>query len=233
MGVRWINVLLAVAIGGAFGGFLLGVRPTAKSERVTTPAPVMQPAEAAVTYRELRDARRGPNAGFRVAIADLPPTVVTSDPAQQTEADRRGALVDRARHRAFAGAPPTIPHAVTEQTVASCLACHGTPVTIGGKTAPQISHRAYGSCTQCHVPQHDATTADAGWAPNDFVGMAPVIRGERAWAGAPPTIPHTTWMRSKCGSCHGPHGRFGMQSTHPERRSCTQCHAPSARLDQR
>lgn len=68
---------------------------------------------------------------------------------------------------------------------------------------------------------------------NSFVGEQPVFPGARAWPGAPPTIPHTTFMRINCASCHGVAGALGMRSTHPFRDSCTQCHAPSATRDQR
>ncbi|MBK6532709.1 MAG: hypothetical protein IPF99_24875 [Deltaproteobacteria bacterium] len=39
-------------------------------------------------------------------------------------------------------------------------------------------------------------------------------------------------MRGRCESCHGVLSQ-GIRSTHPWRESCTQCHAPSAALDQR
>ncbi|HRC56557.1 MAG TPA: hypothetical protein PKU97_11575, partial [Kofleriaceae bacterium] len=70
-------------------------------------------------------------------------------------------------------------------------------------------------------------------ADSAFVGLPAPGRGERAWPGAPPTIPHTTWMRERCDSCHGVWGASGLRSTHPWRQSCTQCHAPAAALDQR
>jgi nitrate reductase (cytochrome), electron transfer subunit len=54
----------------------------------------------------------------------------------------------------------------------------------------------------------------------------------RAFDGAPPTIPHSTLMRTDCLSCHGPQGLYGLRTPHPERQSCLQCHAPGAHLDQ-
>ncbi len=70
-----------------------------------------------------------------------------------------------------------------------------------------------------------------GVVDNGFVGLAAPTGGPRAYAGAPPQIPHSTWMRSDCHSCHGVAGQLGMRSTHPWRQSCEQCHAPSAALD--
>ena len=34
---------------------------------------------------------------------------------------------------------------------------------------------------------------------------------ELTYAGAPPVIPHPTWMRERCESCHGPRGRQGLR----------------------
>ena len=38
--------------------------------------------------------------------------------------------------------------------------------------------------------------------------------------------------QANCLGCHGVNGKSGMQTSHPERVSCTQCHAPSAELNQ-
>jgi cytochrome c-type protein NapB len=67
---------------------------------------------------------------------------------------------------------------------------------------------------------------------NEFVGTKAPLKGTRAWPQAPPTMPHRTLMREDCLSCHGPQGLFGLRTPHPDRRSCTQCHVPSAELDQ-
>jgi cytochrome c-type protein NapB len=65
-----------------------------------------------------------------------------------------------------------------------------------------------------------------------FVGVYRAGPGERANPGAPPTIPHHTWMRENCNSCHGLVTRPGTRTTHPWLTNCTQCHAPSAAHDQ-
>jgi cytochrome c-type protein NapB len=46
-------------------------------------------------------------------------------------------------------------------------------------------------------------------------------------------MPHPMHMRSECDSCHGPSGRPGLRTSHPDRQNCVQCHASSAPLDQR
>jgi cytochrome c-type protein NapB len=99
-----------------------------------------------------------------------------------------------------------------------------------------MSHPRRDSCLQCHVVAADPRPLLGAEPPpppaTAFAGLPP-RRGDRAWAGAPPAIPHATWMRERCTSCHGPLGALGMRSTHPWRASCEQCHAPSAALDQR
>ena len=74
---------------------------------------------------------------------------------------------------------------------------------------------------------------DATFAANAFQGLASPTHGERAWDIAPPQIPHQGVMRERCMSCHGPNGRDALQSSHPERQSCTQCHAAAASDDLR
>jgi cytochrome c-type protein NapB len=40
-------------------------------------------------------------------------------------------------------------------------------------------------------------------------------------------------MRENCMSCHGEGGTSAIRTSHPDRQSCTQCHAPDAGYDQR
>jgi nitrate reductase (cytochrome), electron transfer subunit len=101
-----------------------------------------------------------------------------------------------------------------------------------------MSHAHLADCTQCHVPAQSPLWPLAQPAllepltENSFVGLAAYGRGVRAWPQAPPTIPHPTFMRSDCMSCHGPLGAQALRTAHPERQSCTQCHVPNAGLDQ-
>jgi cytochrome c-type protein NapB len=156
------------------------------------------------------------------------------DPVTRTEEMKLAALADRARNRAYDGAPPTIPHPVEAQSAASCLACHGEGLKVGDRVASKVSHAHLSNCTQCHVEQSPGGLPfRAEGTENGFVGVYRAGPGERASPGAPPTIPHHTWMRENCSSCHGPVTRPGTRTTHPWLTSCTQCHAPSAALDQR
>ena len=143
-------------------------------------------------------------------------------------------LKTRAELRAFDGAPPVIPHEVDPLSANDCLDCHGA----SDVEMPTISHRKLANCTQCHVPQKPSGLSgspDLGkpLAENQFKGLAAPTGGERASPGAPPTIPHSTLMRSNCLACHGPAGAQTLRTPHPERQSCRQCHVSSAKLDQR
>jgi cytochrome c-type protein NapB len=194
--------------------------------------------EGAVTYSELRNSRRGKNGkmyeGAFAALRAAGPGL--NEPVAQNEEQKLKALERRAGRRAYAGAPPTIPHSVQERSPSACLACHGQGAQIAGLTAPAMSHKAYSMCTQCHAMQRNESgfVSALGALPpeHDFIGAAEPTHGDRAWEGAPPTIPHPVFMREKCSSCHGTHGALGMRSTHPARQNCRQCHAPASPFDQ-
>jgi cytochrome c-type protein NapB len=232
----WILGFVALAAAGA--GLVTGVSQTSREVQGHGRRPLPSaPAPSARSYADMRAARFGPNArmydGAFDRLAAAGPGL--HDPVEQSEVDRQAARAERARRRAYDGAPPTIPHAIDQQAAPDCLACHEAGAKIGGRVAPRMSHARHDSCVQCHVvagdPRPVASTPPA--PENAFVGLASPASGTRAWPGAPPTIPHSTLMRGECTSCHGLFGRSGMRSTHPWRQSCTQCHAPSAALDQR
>jgi cytochrome c-type protein NapB len=151
---------------------------------------------------------------------------------------RRAALARREERRAYDGAPPTVPHPIAERGQLPCLTCHQMGFQLEAAHASAISHETLLQCTQCHVSSvgpfpPDMTRVEGRVGDvNFFIGLAATPQGTRAWFGAPPTIPHTTWMRSQCASCHALQGHQGIQTSHPERQSCVQCHAPSASLDQ-
>lgn len=238
---RAIHVLAACAVGAATLG--LGVNlyrapPRLRAYEVTAavrPAGTIRPAP---TQRELATTRGGDNrARHAVAMRDIlrdlpdPNAEVPFDPAA-----REAATSARAARRAYDGAPPTIPHAVGQMDVPNCMTCHAQGMRIRGHHASVISHTYATSCVQCHVvnerPMPGAALDGDLSQDNSFVGRPAPGRGERAWPVAPPTIPHTTWMRQNCASCHGALST-GLRTSHPWRQSCTQCHAPSAELDQR
>ena len=233
---RGIQIVLAVAIVVGLVGMIFGVRGTGRdvqsylSDR--RPASV---APAARTYADMRKGMHGPNATIQAGWWTMLPQPDVFVPVVQRDEDRDRVLARRAARRAYDGAPPTIPHAIDQLAVPACLQCHERGAKIADLVAPEMSHQVYGSCVQCHVvaaePRPGVATPPA--PESTFVGLAAPRGGERAWPGAPPTIPHTTWMRDRCESCHGVFGGIGMKTTHPWRQSCTQCHAPSAALDQR
>jgi cytochrome c-type protein NapB len=145
---------------------------------------------------------------------------------------RRASLATRSERRAYNGAPPVIPHTVDQISNDACLLCHGASFALGENVARDAPHPYYANCTQCHAPPSPQDLPHTMTIANAFDGVAAPFEGERAWIGAPPTIPHSTWMRQNCQACHGPEGWQGMESTHPWRTACLQCHAPSATLDQ-
>ena len=238
---RAIQVLAAAVIAAAFLGFFAGTwdNQPAPSIAETVEAKPVSALYTAPTYSTLLG--QGPVHTWdrKGGIAVL---AKSADPgrgeAGKLDLKARAKVLDaRAKLRAYDGAPPTIPHEV-DPTGLPCLACHADGYQIANRTAPAMSHEAYASCTQCHAPSiTSGPPAIAGLAPsvgaNTFKTLDAPLEGERAWPGAPPTVPHTTHMRSDCMSCHGALAETGLKTTHPWRHSCSQCHAPGAALDQR
>ena len=133
----------------------------------------------------------------------------------------------RAERRAYDGAPPVIPH---EPLSAACTSCHtSTGMQIPSQGfAPANPHvstsqaAATDNCRQCHLFQ----TTKQHFAKSNFEPLRQDLKpGERLFLGAPPVIPHPTFMRENCQSCHtGAAARPEIRCTHPERANCTQCH---------
>lgn len=225
--------VVTVAAAGFMGGAhpyrpppAPGIEPVASGSAANAPVP---------SYGDLAGSRRGPNEGMYVAAFDqLAPGLLPAPERPATEDERRATIEARRARRAFDGAPPQIPHAIDQQRFPSCLTCHESGALLAGRRAPVMSHQRMDNCVQCHVvaeaPKPLALDAPP---PNDFVGLETSGSGPRAWAGAPPQIPHTTFMRENCASCHGPGGAHGIRTSHPYRQSCNQCHASSATKDQR
>jgi cytochrome c-type protein NapB len=233
---RHATLFVVLVLGVALAGYLRGIREEPRpgpAAPAATPAPAAVPA--AVEYGQLPTARLKANDGWEDALSRLKfdkpgPT----DPVVRTEAMKLAALTDRARNRAFDTAPPTVPHPIDQMNPSNCLACHGTGLWVQDRLAPKVSHPWLTNCTQCHVEGANPALAkfDAPPAGNGFAGVPRAGPGARAAPGAPPTVPHTTWMRQDCASCHGLVARPGLRTTHPWLTNCTQCHAPSAALDQ-
>ncbi len=241
---RALHVLAVIAAGVAGIGYVAGTRPLPP---VTDPIPPIAgeiPSDGlrrVPSYAELGSDDPGrigerQRTAFGVMLRDRP--ALTDELPVPDEAARLASLEARAQNRAFDGAPPRIPHPITQMEVSECASCHGDGVRItAGLTAPAMSHEPYASCTQCHVvdeaPMPNAELALRSGPPIDstFIGLEAPQRGPRAYEGAPPQIPHPTRMREVCGSCHGTLAE-GLRTSHPWRQSCTQCHAPSAEFDQ-
>jgi len=161
--------------------------------------------------------------------APLAPPVLTPDRA----AAFSESLEARAGLRAYEGAPPVIPHAIKDLDLRTCRTCHATGLRTGDQLAHAVSHTHLANCTQCHVEAANHQFAPVHDPANSFAGIRPQAAGGfRALSGSPPNIPHTTFMRTNCASCHGPHGYPGLQPDHLDRLNCVQCHALNAEFDQ-
>ncbi|TWU62199.1 nitrate reductase cytochrome c-type subunit [Crateriforma conspicua] len=240
------TVFLAGVIAAAFVGYFVGIsagvpkpdglRDTALIAPISTTDVASNPKLIeAVTYSEVPSTAMGPTKSWQVAAkAIAQPEYDLYTKVEQTEEQKLASAKLRASRRAFNGAPPIIPHPVENTNNAACYACHSNGAKMAGLKASVMSHQFLGNCTQCHAPMAPAPFQDLdATVETSFVGLPAPLEGKRAYPGAPPTIPHSRWMRENCNACHGgPHGWAGMQSTHPWRSNCTQCHAPSAELDQ-
>lgn len=137
----------------------------------------------------------------------------------------------RAARRAYDGAPPVIPHAPFGAACTSCHTLAGMSVPDVGFAPPSPHNNTDGlslvsRCEQCHVWQ----VTDELFVENGFEGIAQDLRdGARAHDLAPPTMPHSVFMRENCTACHsGPAAREEIRTDHPERQNCQQCHIPQA-----
>ena len=171
---------------------------------------------------------------YSIAEQDAPPLGEdnTISIATISIAEKRFALSMRQKTRAFNGAPPTIPHPITELSAESCVACHLNGSLSTTLRVPKMSHTLLSNCTQCHVGTASSNMPNAMAIANHFVGLAAPESGPRAFLGAPPQIPHATLMRTDCLSCHGDTSYRGLRTTHPWRQNCEQCHTPSSALEQ-
>lgn len=237
-----IQIFLVIGIAVAFIGFFVGTRSGSQGQHTGYhDPPAQRPGGQAIPARSYTEILSNPlseNDHWKSSIAQL----AAERPELYAEVKNSPellakALAERANNRAYAGAPPTVPHPVKQTGDLACAACHTDGLEVRGRVASPMSHPFMTNCTQCHVPSNPAGPDDPELLgpmseENTFVGMAEPSGGPVAWMGAPPQIPHQTWMRNECASCHGSLGKAGMKSTHPWRQNCMQCHAPSAQFDQ-
>ncbi len=244
---RLSTLFLAAVMGFAVIGFFVGITDGVPQPDGLHTSPLVGAYDKAasenntklipaISYAEIPKSPMGPTAQFQSSVKMLPQPADRDLFAEfvPSEADKEASSKLRASRRAFNGAPPVIPHAVQNTNDASCYACHSAGMQLGGMKASVMSHAYLANCTQCHAPPAPGPLQDfATEVETNFVGLPAPKAGKRAYPGAPPTIPHSQWMRENCLACHGgPNGWAGMESTHPWRTKCTQCHAPSAVLDQ-
>ena len=230
-------VVMSVAVAGYFTGLQAPMKVTAadsnsvrgrqKTDLSHTPE---EGVILATHYAEMTATQRTDRA--RTQLSTLKSTIEPLAEIRISPEEKLIALQQRALNRAFNGAPPTVPHAIDHQSDAACVACHQTGAVTASLRIPRMSHTFLANCTQCHVESHPRHLPAETFRENLFTGLPAPVSGPRAFPGAPPQIPHTTWMRSDCMSCHGYEGRQGIRTTHPWRSNCLQCHAPSATMEQ-
>ena len=234
---RALHLVLVAVIAFSLIGFFVGIRQGTAPPLIVPPerpAVEVPGAIPATSYTEVDRRTIGPNRDWSSHLDDLTqPEIDLFATFDRDDTLRRAVHHARAARRAFDGAPPVVPHPIDQMHTASCMACHGSGLYIGKQQfAPAMSHEFMANCTQCHVEQTSPNLAAFTLAHNTFIGLEAAQGGERAWLGAPPTIPHTTFMRENCMSCHGPQGPDPIRTTHPWQTNCMQCHAPSATLNQ-
>ena len=139
------------------------------------------------------------------------------------------ALEARAERRAYEGAPPVMPHsAIFGEGTKECLDCHTVGMKLGNRIAHPMSHAPLANCVQCHVESEHREFSPAEPSSSSFRGFRSLraSASPHAEGGPPPYVPHKISMRGQCLSCHGPFGHSGLQTSHPERSNCVQCHIP-------
>lgn len=130
-------------------------------------------------------------------------------------------------NRAYHGAPPSIPHDVSDERNMgenSCLKCHqnGGFVSKYSAYAPVTPHPELVNCRQCHLPKK---TNSLFKGVNFAKIEVPEIGANKALVSSPPIIPHQIQLRENCLACHaGPSAPKEIRVTHPERVNCRQCH---------
>jgi nitrate reductase (cytochrome), electron transfer subunit len=185
---------------------------------------------------------------FRTRPGDL-----AADPGVERRAEahpRTMAMYQRLR--AYPGAPPRIPHGLSEQEFREgrCATCHerGGYVERFAAYAPVTPHPELGQCLQCHVADdaliglpfpdgsrnsvcfqcHRLDTEAPLFATLDWATPRWPETGRAALPGAPPVIPHHLHLRENCLACHVGAGAVEeLRTTHPERANCRQCHVPA------
>lgn len=227
-----------IVVGLSLIGLLAGTRDTGYAPKIPIaqarrPAAQVVSAEPARSYTELMTKAWGAEPSHRDTLQRV---LKAAEPAlvPATQADARaGALTARAERSAFSGAPPTVPHPITQSNGQECGTCHNEGGTFGTTLVPARGHSELKQCTQCHVPERsDVPASQQTFAVASTFEPLRAAAAPSRWSVAPPQMPHSHWMRERCSACHGVFGRPGLQTSHPERQSCLQCHTPAAVVEQ-
>lgn len=183
---------------------------------------------------------------FRLEAGDL---AAAPDVDRREEAHPRTMKMYRAL-RAFPGAPPRIPHGLTEREFRGgrCNVCHrrGGYVERFAAYAPVTPHPELSECLQCHVADdalvgipfrddtgHEDVCFQCHILDREPPRFSPIDWPEPDWPelhatalpGAPPVIPHTLQLRENCLACHiGAGAVEEIRTPHAERANCRQCH---------
>jgi cytochrome c-type protein NapB len=239
----WLYCFVAVVFAVSLVGFFRGT--TVEDHGLELPrsrhagSVSKEDVPEARSYLEMRNRPPGKGSGWEESKKLVTPDPAADGAVRYNSEVLEAALRKRADLRAYDGAPPTIPHHVRQNSAAECMACHGDGLRLGALRAQTIPHDNFTNCTQCHVateapmPSLEKLPPDPRNVANTFRGLDSPRGGPRAWPIAPPQIPHTSFMRENCMSCHGPGGPQAMRSSHTSRQSCTQCHTSSAEIDLR
>lgn len=234
-------VIVSIAVSGYFIGLQSPMNPVDNSITRLADSGSKSPlnveksrgsAVVATSYAEMQKVIEQANTKNQTSLTELK---YRDDPFEEftiTPAQKNFALAVREQNRAFNGAPPTVPHEIDQMSAESCMACHGEGYKSETLRISKMSHEFLFNCTQCHVENNPTHMAASLFRENTFVGLPAPAGGSRAFEGAPPMIPHSTWMRVDCVSCHGFTGQHGLRTTHPWRQNCQQCHASSSKLEQ-
>ncbi len=150
----------------------------------------------------------------------------SGDDAPNTSSPK--SLEVRAARRAFAGAPPVIPHPPLTGTCTNCHTPAGGKIVTEVGVAPANPHTQTpgmsqsARCKQCHVFQKGNDL----FVESEFVALLQSKHAtERAHSSAPPVVPHSHFMREDCNACHAGSGaRPEITCRHSERLRCQQCH---------
>lgn len=202
------------------------------STTATQTQPIDSRVIPATEYLQLASIIRATENQKRTDLSSLVSNSALEPQSAASPEEKLAALAKRRENRAFNGAPPTVPHPIDQMSAQACLACHGDGWQASGLRASRMSHPFLAECTQCHVESQPTHQTASLFRQSNFVGIPAPTQGSRAYPGAPPQIPHTTWMRDDCQSCHGPSGLLGLRATHPWRQACQQCHLPTSTSEQ-